>query len=89
MIAQAFQLSDVESPDSATDFTNVQDNTVNIVKGRGQVVEWKLSSVTVIEKEDVGNKKNTPLKNNMNGSLRVKTNWELYIVGGKFVERDE
>jgi len=83
---QAFDASKVQPPNPDTDFTDVKANTVKLVKGRGQIVEWRGSSVTVFEKDNEGKEKGTSLYNDNNGKLEVEVGWQLYIVQGKFVE---
>jgi hypothetical protein len=85
--SQAFDHQrDVNPPNFDTDFTNVEENKVKVVDGRGQEVEWRQSSVTVIETDDKGKPTYTPLPNNKDGRLSVKEGWKLYIVEGKFCE---
>jgi hypothetical protein len=85
---QAFDLKDVKPLDQSTDFTNVPSNSVKMVKGHGQIIEWKSSKVTVIEKDSEGQKKHTPLSDSPNGSMKVHSSWDLYILGGQFVEKE-
>jgi hypothetical protein len=59
-----------------------------VVVGRGQEVEWRQSSVTVIETDDQGKPIYTSLPDDEDGILRVKEGWTLYIIEGKFCERD-
>lgn len=80
-------MADVRLLDQEIDFTGVEPNGVEIVKGKGQKVHWNGSSVTVIERESNGKEHWTPLKDQPEGSLKVKPGWELYILGGKYVER--
>jgi hypothetical protein len=87
--SQAFDRQrDVKPPDYDTDFTNVAENKAQVVEGRGQEVEWRQSSVTVIETDDQGKQKYTSLPDHKEGRLRVKEGWKLYIIEGKFCERD-
>jgi hypothetical protein len=90
--SQAFDRKrDVKPPDYDTDFTNVKENKAQVVDGRGQEVEWRQSSVTVIEtnETDGQNKKMyTPLPDDKDGRLIVQKGWKLYIIKGKFCERD-
>jgi hypothetical protein len=86
--SQAFDRQrDVEPPNYDTDFTNVKENKASVVDGRGQEVEWRQSSVTVIETDDQGNPTYTSLPNNEDGRLTVKKGWKLYIIKGRFCER--
>jgi len=86
--SQAFNVKAVKPLDSSTDWTNVDANSVKMVKGRGQTVDWKLSKVTVIEMDSGGTKQYTSLRNSLEGSLKVDSAWELYILGGQFVEKE-
>jgi hypothetical protein len=86
---QAFvRQRDVEPPNYDNDFTDVEENKAQLVDGRGQMVEWRQSSVTVIETDDQGKPKYTKLPDDEDGILRVKIGWQLYITKGKFCERD-
>lgn len=79
---------DVKPPNYDTDFTNVEENMAQVVNGRGQEVEWRQSSVTVIETDDQGKPTYTALSDDKDGIIRVKEGWQLYIIKGKFSERD-
>jgi hypothetical protein len=87
--SQAFDRKrDVKPPDDDTDFTNVQENKAQVVEGQGQEVEWRQSSVTVIETDDQGKPIYTPLPDHENGRLKVEKGWKLYIIKGKVRVRD-
>ena len=83
---QAFDVGKVQRANPDRDFRNVKENTIETVEGRGQIIEWRNSMVTVYEKDNEGKQKGTALYDNLEGQLKVEIGWELYIAGGKFVE---
>jgi hypothetical protein len=86
---QAFDVGKVQPPNPDQDFTNVKENTIQTVQGRGWIIEWRNSKVTVYEKDNEGKRKGTALRSHSDGQLRVDVSWELYIAGGKFIEIEE
>ncbi|UPX13471.1 uncharacterized protein EKO05_0003978 [Ascochyta rabiei] len=85
----AFDARKVQPPDADTDFTHIKDTVATVVTGRGQIVEWRNSKVTVFEKDNDGKEKRTRLPHNADGRLKVEEGWKLYIAEGKFLEFDE
>lgn len=75
---------EAEPPNEHTDWTKVQPNKVNWVKGRGQVVEWKESDVTIIQKDVEGREKRKGFARN--GSWKLNEGESLYITGGQVIE---
>lgn len=75
--SSAFEPSDL---DANIDFEKVASNTPKWVVGSGQCVYWKGCSVTVIQKDNEGGSKETPLYQR-DGQGTVPSGIELYMSG--------
>lgn len=72
--------------DSSIDFGNVDENRVQMITGRGQMVYWKGCNVTVLEKDDEGKERFRKLVSMPNGQGRVESGTKLYVTDGKVKE---
>jgi hypothetical protein len=85
---QAFNTSDVQPADPDTDFAEVEDNTVEVLEGHNQTIEWRSSKVTVFEKDEQGNTMRTALLTKEDGGiLKIQQGWTVWIAGGKFIKK--
>ncbi|KAJ5100877.1 hypothetical protein N7456_006929 [Penicillium angulare] len=76
-----------ETPlDSSIDFSNVSENRVTMIIGRGQMVYWQGSNVTVYEVDDEGNEQTRKLVGMPNGQGVARDGIKLYITKGKVTE---
>lgn len=57
-----------------------------MITGRGQMVYWQGSNVTVIEKDNEGKEQYRRLVGMRNGQGRVESGTKLYITEGKVKE---
>jgi len=72
--------------DPSIDFENVHQNKRIMITGRGQMVYWKGSNVTVYEKDSDEEEQIRKLTDMPNGQGIVPSGVELYITQGKVKE---
>jgi hypothetical protein len=71
---------------SSIDFNNVPENRVTMIVGKGQMVYWQGSNVTVYEIDDEGQEQTRKLVDMRNGQGVVPEGVKLYITKGKVKE---
>lgn len=72
--------------DQAISWEDVKENGVKMIEGRGQMVYWKGSNVSVIEKDKEGQEQTKRLKEWPDGQGLLEADAELYITEGKVKE---
>jgi hypothetical protein len=83
IISQPFE----EEPlDPAISFEDVEENRVKMITGRGKMVYWKGSNVSVIEKDKEGQEQTRRLVGKPDGQGILPAGAELYITQGKVKE---
>lgn len=80
---QAFEEKPLES---TTKFDEVSENRVTMITGKGQMVFWKGSNVTVYELDSEGREQTRKLVGMPDGQGVVQDGTKLYITQGKVID---
>lgn len=81
-----YQAFEEESLDPSTDFSNVPENRVTMIIGKGQMVYWQGSNVTVYEVDEEGKEQIRKLVGMRNGQGAAREGVKLYVIKGKVTE---
>lgn len=80
---QAFEEKPLES---SVKFDDVSENRVTMITGKGQMVFWKGSNVTVYELDSEGKERTRKLVGMPDGQGVIPNGTKLYITQGKVID---